>query len=136
MNIEINFRDHVPIYIQLMDQIKEKIADEELKPGDQLPTVRQLAADLRVNFNTVARAYRLLDEDAIISTQHGRGTFILDPLSDKETAELRKKDLQRLTRQYLSSAHRLGFDPKEVKTTFEQKLEMWIENGTPPLPDE
>ena len=136
MNIEINFRDHVPIYIQLMDQIKEKIADGELKPGDQLPTVRQLAADLRVNFNTVARAYRLLDEDAIISTQHGRGTFILDPLSDKETAELRKKDLQRLTSQYLSSAHRLGFGPKEVNTTFEEKLEMWIENGTPPVPDE
>jgi GntR family transcriptional regulator len=136
MNIEINFRDHIPIYIQLMDQIKHKIASGELEPGDQLPTVRQLAADLRVNFNTVARAYRLLDEDAIISTQHGRGTFILDPLSEKETAELRRKDLMRLTRQYLISAHRLGFDPKEVQTTFKQKLDMWIKNGTPPVPDE
>ena len=65
MNIEIDFRDHIPIYIQLMDQIKQLIAADELKPGEQLPTVRQLAADLRVNFNTIARTYRLLDEEGI-----------------------------------------------------------------------
>jgi GntR family transcriptional regulator len=135
MNIEINFRDHVPIYVQLMEQIKHQIATGKLKPGDQLPTVRQLAADLRVNFNTVARAYRLLDEDAIISTQHGRGTFILDPLSDKEATELRRKDFQRLTSQYLTSADRLGFSPKEVQATFKQNLNIWIENGAPPAPD-
>jgi GntR family transcriptional regulator len=135
MNIEINFRDHVPIYVQLMEQIKHQIATGTLKPGDQLPTVRQLAADLRVNFNTVARAYRLLDEDAIISTQHGRGTFILDPLSEKEAVELREKDLNRMTRQYLYSAHRMGFSPKEVRSTFKKKIDMWVENGAPPAPD-
>jgi GntR family transcriptional regulator len=135
MNIEINFRDHVPIYVQLMEQIKHQIAAGKLKPGDQLPTVRQLAADLRVNFNTVARAYRLLDDDAIISTQHGRGTFILDPLSEKEAVELRQKDFQRLTSQYLTSADRLGFSPKEVRAMFKQNMNVWIENGTPPAPD-
>jgi GntR family transcriptional regulator len=118
-----------------MEQIKHQIATGTLQPGDQLPTVRQLAADLRVNFNTVARAYRLLDEDAIISTQHGRGTFILDPLSEKEAAELREKDLKRMTRQYLYSAHRLGFDPKEVQSTFKKKMKLWIENGVPPAPE-
>lgn len=136
MNIEINFRDHIPIYVQLMEQIKHQIATGKLKPGDQLPTVRQLAADLRVNFNTVARAYRLLDEDAIISTQHGRGTFILDPLSEKEAAELREKDLKRMTSQYIYSAYRMGFSPKEVRASFRKKLDMWIENGTPPVPED
>jgi GntR family transcriptional regulator len=77
MKIDVDLTDHVPIYIQLMNQVKHMIATGELQPGDQLPTVRQLAADLRINFNTVARAYRLLDEESIISTQHGRGTFIL-----------------------------------------------------------
>ena len=90
MNIEINFRDHVPIYIQLMNQVKHMIATGQLEPGDQLPTVRQLAADLRVNFNTVARAYRMLDEEEIISTQHGCGTFILDPPTPEKAREIRR----------------------------------------------
>lgn len=136
MNIEINFRDHVPIYTQLMSQIKHLIATSELQPGDQLPTVRQLAADLRVNFNTVARAYRLLDEEGIISTQHGRGTFILDPPSEEKAREIRRKDLRRLTRQYLSRAFRLDFSPKEVIKIFEENLNTWKETGTPPEPED
>ncbi|MGD8760462.1 MAG: GntR family transcriptional regulator, partial [Anaerolineales bacterium] len=62
MFIELDFRSHIPIYVQIMERIKHLMATGMLGPGDQLPTVRQLAADLRVNFNTVARAYRLLDE--------------------------------------------------------------------------
>lgn len=136
MNLEINFRSGVPIYVQIMDQIKHMIATGELQPGDQLPTVRQMAADLRVNFNTIARAYRLLDEDGVISTQHGRGTFILELPSEENGEKLRRQDLMRLTRHYLTEAHRLGYEPEEVATTFEKKLEMWIENGEPPLPDD
>ena len=67
MQINIDFRSKIPIFLQIMDQIKHKIAVGELKQGDQLPTVRQLATDLRVNFNTIARAYRLLDEEGLIS---------------------------------------------------------------------
>ena len=62
MNFDVEFTTHVPIYIQLSEQVKHAIASGELKPGDQLPTVRQLAADLRVNFNTIARAYRALEQ--------------------------------------------------------------------------
>jgi GntR family transcriptional regulator len=72
--IRIDFRSSMPIYLQIMEQIRQKVANGELRPGDQLPTVRQMATDLRVNFNTVARAYRLLDEGS--STQHGRGTYL------------------------------------------------------------
>lgn len=136
MNIEINFRDHVPIYIQLMNQVKHKIATGQLEPGDQLPTVRQLAADLRVNFNTVARAYRMLDEEEIISTQHGRGTFILDPPTPEKAKELRRKDLKRLTREYLASTFRLNFEPEDVQKVFEEKLKIWIKDGSPPEPED
>src|SRR3972149_10897865 len=62
MNVEVDFRSHIPIYLQILSQIKEKVATGALQPGNQLPTVRQMAADLRVNFNTVARAYRILGE--------------------------------------------------------------------------
>ncbi len=136
MNIEIDFRDHIPIYIQLMDQIKQLIAADELKPGEQLPTVRQLAADLRVNFNTIARTYRLLDEEGIISTQHGRGTFILTPLPEEDAKALRRKGLRRLTHEYLTSAKRLGYTPEEVQDAFEKKLDEWKNTGTLSSPEE
>ena len=78
MNLEIDFRSGIPIYLQVVERIKERLAAGQLKPGDQLPTVRSLALELRVNFNTIARAYRIMDESGIISTQQGRGTYILE----------------------------------------------------------
>ncbi len=76
--LQLDLHSGLPIYIQIIDQIKQQIANRSLKPGDQLPTVRALAQELRINFNTVARAYRLLDEAGIISTQQGRGTYIME----------------------------------------------------------
>jgi len=136
MKIDVDLTDHVPIYIQLMNQIKHMIATGELKAGDQLPTVRQLAADLRINFNTVARAYRLLDEESIISTQHGRGTFILEPASEEKFRRMRKKDLQRLLVHFLNEAESLGFSPDDVRTIFDENLGHWKETGSPPNPDD
>jgi GntR family transcriptional regulator len=136
MNIEVNFRSGVPIYVQIMDQVKHMVATGEIKPGDQLPTVRQMAADLRVNFNTIARAYRLLDEAGIISTQHGRGTFILELPSEANGERLRKEDLLRLTRHYLTEAHRLDYPPEKVKEIFESQYHLWEESGTPPSPED
>ncbi len=136
MNFDIDFTTHVPIYIQLMDQIKHAIATGELQPGHQLPTVRQLAADLRVNFNTVARAYRLMDEEGIISTQHGRGTFILEPVSVEETARLRQRSLTRLAQIYAVEADRLNFSPAEARAAFEQALASWEAEGHPAASDE
>lgn len=135
MDIEISFTSRIPIYVQLIDRIKHKIASGELVPGDQLPTVRQLAADLRVNFNTIARAYRLLDEEGVISTQHGRGTFILDLPSEEALETFRRNDLERLTLYYLVETHRLGYTPAEVDIVFQEKLQIWNEEGQPPQPD-
>jgi len=131
MDIKIDFRLRTPIYIQIMEQIRRQIASRVLKPGDQLPTVRQLAAELRVNFNTVARSYRLLDEAGIISTQHGRGTYILEESSPEDSASLRRQALEELTRSFLEEAALMDFSPQETEELFEQYLEAWKSRGSP-----
>jgi len=132
MQIEIDLLTKIPIYVQIIDQIKHMIATGNLKPGDQLPTVRQMAMDLRVNFNTVARAYRMLDEEGLISTQHGRGTYILPPSTEENGERLRRQDIKWLTRQYLNEAANLDYSAEEVQLIFEQNIEDWINGGEPP----
>ncbi|MCH7663477.1 MAG: GntR family transcriptional regulator [Chloroflexi bacterium] len=122
MDIEINFQTHIPIYTQVMHQIKRIIASGELNPGDQLPTVRHLAAELDVNFNTIARAYRLLDETGIISTQHGRGTYILEQPDTATTDKLRRETLYSLADQFLAEAKKLGHSPAQIKGALEKKI--------------
>ena len=130
MQIQVDFRSGIPIYIQIMEQIKRQIASKALRPGDQLPTVRQMATDLRVNFNTIARAYRLLDEAGIISTQHGRGTYILAESPAENSAHLRRQALEELTRRYLESAARLGFPLQEVASLFAERLAEWQQQSS------
>ena len=127
-SIQLDFRSGAPIYTQIVEQVKQQVVSGELKPGDQLPTVRSLALELRVNFNTVARAYRLLDEAGIISTQQGRGTYILDVPPPERTDKLRQQALEALTRDYLSEAHRLGCSTYEISKTLKEQLEN--ENNT------
>ena len=132
MMIELDFRSHIPIYVQIVERIKHLVATEVLKPGDQLPTVRQLAADLRVNFNTIARAYRMLDESGVISTQQGRGTYVLEPLPPERAERLREAALEELARSLVREAERMGFDPQEVSEAYEAKIKQWREEGTIP----
>lgn len=123
VQINIDFRSGVPIYIQIMEQIRQKVASGELVLGDQLPTVRQMATDLRVNWNTVARAYRLLDEAGLISTQQGRGTYIWEMPSTETTQIIRQQALEGLTRRYLVETSRLGFQPAEIMAFIKQTIE-------------
>jgi len=125
MQIKLDFRSGIPIYVQIMDQIKHLVATGVLRPDDQLPTVRQMASDLRINFNTVARAYRMLDEAGVISTQQGRGTYILDQPSPEAAEHLRQQSLQALTRRYLTRAYQLDFSLEEIRTAFEHGLADW-----------
>ena len=114
MNLEIDFRSGIPIYLQVVERIKERLAGGQLKPGDQLPTVRSLALELRVNFNTIARAYRLLDEAGVISTQQGRGTYIMEMPPPEVAETMRQNALEELTRRYLTDAERLRAKPEEL----------------------
>jgi GntR family transcriptional regulator len=123
-NIHLDFRSGTPIYTQIVEQVQGQVISGALKPGEQLPTVRALALELRVNFNTVARAYRLLDEAGIISTQQGRGTYILDTPPPERTEKLRKQALETLTRDYLNEALRLGCSPEEIHKVIKEQLEV------------
>jgi len=123
-HIHLDFRSGTPIYTQIVEQVKQQVVSGELNPGDQLPTVRALALELRVNFNTVARAYRLLDESGIISTQQGRGTYILDAPTPERSARLRQQALKTLTRDYLNEAFRLGCNPTEIIIALKEQLEV------------
>lgn len=123
--LRVDLTIHTPAYLQIIGEIKQAIATGALNPGDQLPTVRQLAADLRINFNTVARAYRLLDEEGLISTQHGRGTFILNPSSVRDSQRLRRQQLAALSEYFVEEAEKLGLTPKEVRAIVEEQLQAW-----------
>ena len=76
MEIVIDTSDSVPVFAQLIDQIKKAVLSGELRSGAALPSIRQLANDMGLNHNTVAKAYRLLERDAVIETKGYRGTFI------------------------------------------------------------
>ena len=121
MNISIDLRSDIPIYLQIVEGVRQQLASGELKPGDQLPTVRALASDLRINFNTVSRAYRILDEAGIISTQQGRGTYILEMPPPEVAERLRLESLDALSRHYLRQAKRLGFSFEETLTHLHQQ---------------
>lgn len=120
--LQIDFRSGLPIYIQIVNQVQAQIASGALEPGDQLPTVRALAEELRVNFNTVARAYRILDEARIISTQQGRGTYITEVPPPEVTERLRRESLEVLTQRYISEAMRLEFSRQEINEAIRDQL--------------
>ena len=121
-DIQVNFRSETAIYTQIVEQVRRQVLSGVLKPGDQLPTVRQMAAELRVNFNTVARAYRILDDLGLISTQQGRGTYIWEPGSGEEVTAHRKETLEQITRQYLADAISMGFTSDEVLVAIDQEI--------------
>ena len=124
----LDFRSDSPIYQQIVDQIQEQIANGSLKPEDQLPTVRALATELRINFNTVARAYRMLDEEHIISTQQGRGTYITEIPPPKVTERMRRESLQTLAERLVMQAAKLGFNEREISQTVNDQLKAWKES--------
>ena len=125
LTLQIDFRSGLPIYTQIVNQVQAQVASGILEPGDQLPTVRALAEELRVNFNTVARAYRILDEERIISTQQGRGTYITEIPPPRVSEKLRKETLEALTQRFISEAMRLEFSKTEIRKIVNDQLKIW-----------
>lgn len=112
----------VPIYLQIVDRVKHLVAIGRLKPGEQLPTIRQLAADLRINYNTVARAYLMLDSEGVISTQQGRGTYIAKHPGEKELAAMRGEKLRAMLGAVVLEAKSLGYTDEEIRSALEDRL--------------
>ena len=103
----------VPVYRQLIDQVRTGIASGSLSAGDQLPTVRQLAVDLEINPNTVMRAYRELELGGLLETHQGTGTFISNKKIEKKTAE-RDRQLGQMAGEFAARAGAAGFTVEEV----------------------
>lgn len=120
MKIEVEFRSGIPLYEQIIQQLHELIEVGEISPGEQLPTTRQLAVQLGINFNTVARAYRMLDQEGLISTQPGRGTFVLKTNQQIPRQKGKINHIEELTRFYIRKAAHLGFKSEEIKDCFEK----------------
>jgi GntR family transcriptional regulator len=129
MKLHIEPESKVPIYTQLEEQIRSLIAAGQLRPGDQLPTIRGLATDLRVNFNTIARVYLDLDRDGVISTQRGRGTFVAGVPDEEQMARMREGKLRAIVRSALNEARTLGYAPGEIATVFQEELAHWQEKN-------
>lgn len=124
MKMHIDLTTHHPVYLQIVEQVRAALEGGHLQAGDKLPTVRQLATELEVNFNTVARAYRLLDKKGVISTQRGRGTFITGDVK-RDPESQRRQQLSVLAEHFLHEAERLGFTPEQAQVVFSKQFEGW-----------
>ena len=125
MIVRLDPRSAEPIYLQIVSQIKHLIVAGKLKPDDQLPTVRQLAVELRVDPNTVARAYRQLVEDGVIASQQGRGTYVLDRPPPADQRKQRREKLLTVTDAFLREVERLGFAPDELEKIWNDRFASW-----------
>jgi GntR family transcriptional regulator len=102
-----------PFYRQIIDQIKFGIASGNLKIGEQLPTVRSLAVDLKVNLNTVAKAYKELEIQNILETQQGTGTFISE-IEIQISAREKNQKLQEICNEFSTIAFSYGFSVEDI----------------------
>ncbi|HZT13618.1 MAG TPA: GntR family transcriptional regulator [Candidatus Baltobacteraceae bacterium] len=124
--LTVDPRSGVPIYLQIIDQVKRSVALGVLAPGEQLPTVKQLALDLTVNPNTVAKAYRELERDEIIETSPGRGSFVRGN-GTAQSAYAAASDVTAETlAQAVREARSIGLRPAQVRELFEAALARWF----------
>src|SRR3954464_480077 len=111
---DVDSKSATPIYAQLDRSIRAAIATGTLKQGMQLPTVRQLAVDLAVNANTVAKVYAQLERDGILETQRGVGTFVRELPTPQAARTHRERELRELIRRFVGDAAVLGFTLPEL----------------------
>ena len=109
----LDLHSGVPVYRQLIDQVRTGIASGSLTAGDQLPTVRQLAVDLAINPNTVLRAYRELELGGLLETHQGTGTFVARKKLEKNEAE-RERQLTQIAGEFAARAGAAGFSVEDL----------------------
>jgi GntR family transcriptional regulator len=121
MFMKIETIDGVPIYLQIAREIKHSIAVGALRPGEQIPSVREIALHITVNPNTVAKAYRELEAQGIVETRRGTGTFVAKEGFALSQAE-KRRTVGGLIDRVLDEARHLRLDEDEVKRLFNEKL--------------
>ena len=121
MRIIINHSSMIPIYEQIVDQIKKQINNHTLKENDALPSVRSLAKELQISALTVKKAYDFLENGGLTKTIHGKGTFVL--AVNKDLLEEAKKEIEEYLEKALQKAKQSGVSHKEVKELLELLME-------------
>ena len=116
----LDLHSGVPVYRQLIDQVMAGVASGALAPGDQLPTVRQVAVDLAINLNTVARAYRELEIRGFLETQQGTGTFISNQKVKRDEME-RRRQLEQLVSEFVARAGSSGITLEELMDALQER---------------
>jgi GntR family transcriptional regulator len=108
----------MPLYLQLMDQVKHAVETGGLRPGDQLPPIRKLSEDLVMNPNTVVRAYRELEHEGIIELRHGSGAFISETVAGRRVS----RKAQQLVSSFVDRLMTLGLEDPEIRRLVENEL--------------
>ncbi|MGI6435965.1 MAG: GntR family transcriptional regulator [Syntrophomonadaceae bacterium] len=127
MWLDINPRLSTPVYQQLVNGIKEAVALGILTPGERMPTVREMATELSLNPNTIAKAYQKLEQEGIIATMRSRGTFV----AGRTVADLNlaREKLTGLVEKILVEAYHLGLEREEIERLFAESLDKWEKRG-------
>jgi GntR family transcriptional regulator len=128
MKFRLDMQSGVPVYRQIIDQVHSARASGAVRPGDQLPTVRQLAVDLAINPNTVVRAYKELELTGALTTHQGTGTFITNEKLEKNEKE-RDRKLDQFVADLVARAGREGFSLKEVRSRLKEFVNQENGNG-------
>ncbi|HEY6092350.1 MAG TPA: GntR family transcriptional regulator [Gemmatimonadales bacterium] len=121
----IDARSPTPLYAQIAGRLRVAIAAGDLKPGDALPSVRNLAGRLRVNPATVVQAYRDLEAEGFVEMRQGAGTFVREVVPERRASE-RTRQAAGLVRQLVAEAGRLGLTTKELLQAIAQELEVKV----------
>jgi GntR family transcriptional regulator len=111
----------VPIYLQLMEQVKHAIETGALRPGEQLPGIRPLAEELVMNPNTVAKAYRELEHQGVIELRHGAGAFVSATAQPKKVTD-KVRAGQAIVAEAVEKLHKRGVTDEEIRRLFEAQL--------------
>ena len=129
MRFQIQFNTGKPVYLQLIDQIKAAAASGAIKPGEPLPSIRPLAEELRINRNTVAKAYTEMENQGIIQTIPGRGCFLSENNSPYKL-EVRKKMIEEQVDSLIVHAHHLQIEPDLLLELVRERLERLSSRNT------
>ena len=122
---QIDPRSPIPLYAQIAGRLRVAVAAGELRPGESLPSVRQLAARLRVNPATVVQAYRDLETEGFVEMRQGAGTFVKEVVPERRASE-RNRQAQALVRHMVAEAGKLGLSTKELLQAIEHELEVKV----------
>ncbi|MBL7120177.1 MAG: GntR family transcriptional regulator [Dehalococcoidia bacterium] len=118
---------HVPLYKQIVEQVKQLIATDQLQPGEHLPTVRQLAYSLGISPGTVVRAYVELEQEQVVVSRRGGGTVVSAGTDDPRVSMLRQSRLSNMVSSNILEALSLGYSPEELEAAFSLHLARWRE---------